>query len=1361
MKKTTLLLAAAWMLLLLFVPEPARADVDYLREPFTIETTTTSTSYIRFYRSMVETSTATVKINLEYRMKTKTTGDWSDWGDWTTVAEKDVTSVTTMYSRSITLTAGTSYMIQFRGINDKFSTEDNATQYNTNTYQIFPQASGSTTWNLTMYGNIMSLLVGYDSDNEATAKTTLAAATVIPCEYCFHGLFMIYGSSYTKSNPYPDKTLSFYAPLIDATNLFFPATGLKNNCYKNLFSNMAGKTNGLQHGPTFLATSFTDENGTAVDNTFNSAFMQCNSLQSARFSFTSCPTGNNFTTVTVYTTPDNKTLYAPAGFNPTSCSIGTWNGGHTVWSYDPSAEPGGGDEPGGGEEEIVSNPATVTVRQDATTDKTEILYAYPSSVTASDNKPYGLVDMGYGVIWADRNVGASSANGLGDYYNYGGTEPIVENASCTYLASVSSMQAGDILADDDETAKVIMGNNWHMPTKAEWQALLDNTTYSGTAFTSKADNTTTLTLPTGGFYGEKNIGNWYSSNYVFALQATSNGYYWSSEFTQAKYDYGDFAYALSNAVIFSNEGSDYVVDNEGYVLYGAQVRAIYEPSFTTHTLTVKAGDHYYHYICQEGQEVTVTAVPDEMQEFKWWSDNHTNTNATCTFTVVQDMEVEAVFKLDSSIPQHTATFRNWDGTELYQVDVAVGAMPVYAGSTPTKTDWFFNGWSPAISVMGDADVVYTATFRDLESAPANVNIYQGMTADTMKILYNLDPKTGADDKTYIPVDMGYGVAWADRNVGATSTTNVGTYFQWGSTKTTFTAGTKNSDCVTMGTQAITLTDAQDAAYVNVGTRWKMPTSTEWSTFLNNTTQAGDGGTFRNKTDASKSIFLPASGYWISGSIDIPTARVYRSRNYTYSSMYAYGSICLHNYDGTYRVENKDRQNNNSGYYFSQPYYAMPVRAIYVPSYTTYTLTINVGTKKYQYICQAGQEVTVTANATTDGYVFDEWKLENGNTDATDTHLATRTFTMTGNITRTATFKEVPTGSTISIVADNTGYGSVDVDIINNVPDNTPITVNSNTLTINNTTVTATPTAVDALYTYTFTGWYNDATEPATQLTGNTNTVTDDITITAHFTRTLDLYDNQDATYYNNIKALDGQTYDVTYHRSVAYTSDNGNARWYTLCLPFNVDQSQLDLNGLTGKVYEYRYAEGSADENDHVTFHFRAVKSPNYMLAGQGYLVKATSTMPSEYTFANVTLNTATDVADGDVNDLKETNAYKESGKIAIVGVLRNGTLHAVGKQVMGLANNKIWYPHTSGNPMPAYRAYFYNPNASASVMPRVRIVVEGEGETELEVVDGELYDARGNNAGRDVRAPRKYIRNGVLIIERNGVTYDAQGKRL
>ncbi|MBR1923099.1 MAG: InlB B-repeat-containing protein [Paludibacteraceae bacterium] len=288
--------------------------------------------------------------------------------------------------------------------------------------------------------------------------------------------------------------------------------------------------------------------------------------------------------------------------------------------------------------------------------------------------------------------------------------------------------------------------------------------------------------------------------------------------------------------------------------------------------------------------------------------------------------------------------------------------------------------------------------------------------------------------------------------------------------------------------------------------------------------------------------------------------------------------------------------------------------------------------------------------------------------------------------------------------------------------------------------------------YVFAGWKDESDNTITQIAQGS---TGDRTLTATWTAatTLDIYDNQDATYYNNIKTLNGQTYDVTYHRSVKYESDGGNARWYTLCLPFDVDQSQLTNAGLLRKVYEYRYATGSADVGDQVTFHFRVATS---MVAGQGYLVKATGDMGPNFTFTGVTLNTSADVEDGNVDNLKNSNAYKESGNIAIVGVLRSGTLSNDGRKVMGLANNKIWYPHSSGNPMPAYRAYFYNPNASASVMPRVRIVVEGEDTTELEVVDGELYDAGG-----DDRAPRKYICNGVLIIERNGIRYDAQGKRL
>ena len=94
-------------------------------------------------------------------------------------------------------------------------------------------------------------------------------------------------------------------------------------------------------------------------------------------------------------------------------------------------------------------------------------------------------------------------------------------------------------------------------------------------------------------------------------------------------------------------------------------------------------------------------------------------------------------------------------------------------------------------------------------------------------------------------------------------------------------------------------------------------------------------------------------------------------------------------------------------------------------------------------------------------------------------------------------------------------------------------------------------------------------------------------------------------------------------------------------------------------------------------------------------------------------------------------------------------------KSVIYLDNNKLYYPNlTKDTWMRAFRGYFTLDGMSIyHIAPRVRIVVEGETVTELEVVseDGAEADT----------AVRKYMENGILVIERNGVRYDATGARL
>ena len=440
---------------------------------------------------------------------------------------------------------------------------------------------------------------------------------------------------------------------------------------------------------------------------------------------------------------------------------------------------------------LVSDNQSLDIYQGITADKTKILYDL-SDKTGLDSKTYKLVDMGYGVAWADRNVGATEENGLGYYYNYGGIEPIEAGAACTYLEIVSTMNAGDILPDDTETAKVVMGSNWHMPTKAEWQSLLDNTTYSGTVFTSKSDNKT-LTLPTGGFYGE-------TSYYQFVLQATTNGYYWSSEFTSVNYQYY-YGYAFSNAVTFSKEGDNYIVDDEGYVLYGAQVRAIYQPTYTTYTLTINVGTKKYQYICQAGQEITVTANAQENYVFSNWSDNN-STTATRTFTMNSNLTTTANFALstqyynvtfnkdnntygtltgESSNQRVLSDIEGNTGITINGTQITISGTTITA--TPASSDaqytYSFDGWyndatNPATQLTGNSNTVtgdmtitahfsrtvntYTVTWKNGEATlETDENVAYGATPE-----YN-----GATNPTKAN-DLVYSYTFAGWNDGTTT-----------------------------------------------------------------------------------------------------------------------------------------------------------------------------------------------------------------------------------------------------------------------------------------------------------------------------------------------------------------------------------------------------------------------------------------------------------------------------------------------------------------------------------------------------------------------------------------------------------------
>ena len=153
-------------------------------------------------------------------------------------------------------------------------------------------------------------------------------------------------------------------------------------------------------------------------------------------------------------------------------------------------------------------------------------------------------------------------------------------------------------------------------------------------------------------------------------------------------------------------------------------------------------------------------------------------------------------------------------------------------------------------------------------------------------------------KQYEYVDLGLpsGLKWAKCNVGATSETDYGDYFQWGSTRpNTADECTRESYkfynsakysltkyCVTslyglfgIVDNKTTLDLEDDAARANMGGDWRMPTEAEFQELLDNTDNEWiedfngsgvNGRKFTSKINGN-SIFIPAAGICRDGSLD--------------------------------------------------------------------------------------------------------------------------------------------------------------------------------------------------------------------------------------------------------------------------------------------------------------------------------------------------------------------------------------------------------------------------------------------------------------------------------------------------------------
>lgn len=155
---------------------------------------------------------------------------------------------------------------------------------------------------------------------------------------------------------------------------------------------------------------------------------------------------------------------------------------------------------------------------------------------------------------------------------------------------------------------------------------------------------------------------------------------------------------------------------------------------------------------------------------------------------------------------------------------------------------------------------------------------------------NTNNPTGPENG-YGYVDLGLSVKWATCNVGANNPEDYGDYFAWGETTTKDTYNwstyeycngssstlTKYCNNSSYGNNGFTDNKTQlelsdDAARVNWGGAWRMPTDAEWTELREQctwtwTTQNGVYGTKVTSKTNENSIFLPAVGYRVGSSLN--------------------------------------------------------------------------------------------------------------------------------------------------------------------------------------------------------------------------------------------------------------------------------------------------------------------------------------------------------------------------------------------------------------------------------------------------------------------------------------------------------------
>ncbi len=253
---------------------------------------------------------------------------------------------------------------------------------------------------------------------------------------------------------------------------------------------------------------------------------------------------------------------------------------------------------------------------------------------------------------------------------------------------------------------------------------------------------------------------------------------------------------------------------------------------------------------------------------------------------------------------------NWDGNNANR-ELGFSVRPVYGdfihvtGISLNDARVSFGGTVLLTATITPADAFEKGlTWTSSDTSVASVNadgLVTGIAAGTAMITVTtvdggykaqgkvtVYPELTELGKTFVAVDLGLSVKWASFNLGATKPDAYGNYYAWGETSTKSNYDwSKYKWCMYSSSSQLTkyctnssygyngftdnktvLDPEDDAATVNLGGRWRMPTYDELNELKNQCTWEWTtlNGVYGRKVTSKKSgytnkwIFLPAAGF---------------------------------------------------------------------------------------------------------------------------------------------------------------------------------------------------------------------------------------------------------------------------------------------------------------------------------------------------------------------------------------------------------------------------------------------------------------------------------------------------------------------